>query len=376
MNRKTLSLASLALALCGVTAAMAVTRGDVSAPAAPSATLALPADADRAAVARIVDGLFDPATKGETRALLVLKDGAPIVERYGAGFDPDSKLISWSMAKTVTAMLTGMMIADGKLSLDAPAPVPAWQRPGDPRGDVTLRHLLHMSSGIEHVENGDPAYDSDTVRMLFLGGAGDMAAYAEGKPLAARPDEVYNYSSATSVIIADILTRALTPSRDPAARRDAMLRYIRGRLIEPAGIASLTPEFDAHGTMIGGSIMHATARDYARLGELLRNDGNAGTNGDGARLLSHGWIAFMRTGSPADPGYGGHLWLNKARAPGLDQALWPGQGDADIFAFLGHQGQFIVVAPSRRLTIVRLGISTKEEIAHVRDGLRDLANAL
>jgi CubicO group peptidase (beta-lactamase class C family) len=383
MKNKSIALASLGLA--AIAATLATTAWAVPRPVtsieAPTSTqtsplMAIPADRDRAAVTRTVDSLFADEDMGETRALLVLQDGEPIIERYAPGFGPDSKLISWSMAKTVTAILTGMMVADGKLSLDSPAPIPAWQRPGDPRGAITLRHLLHMSSGIQHVEEGDPVYDSDTVRMLFLGGSGDMAAYAEAQPLAAEPDEVYNYSSATSVIVADILARALTPSRDPTARRDAMLRYIRGRLTEPAGIASLTPEFDAAGTMIGGSIMHATARDYAKIGELLRHDGFAGADGKGQRLLPHSWIAFMQASSPTDAGYGGHLWLNKRRPPGSGEALWPGEGPSDIFAMLGHQGQYVVVSPSRRLTIVRLGISTKDEIPQVRHALRDLSNAL
>ncbi len=383
MKTKPIALASLGLAAISatlVTTAWAVPRPvttvDVPTSTQTAPLMAISADRDRAAIARTVNALFTGEDMGETRALLVLQDGEPVIERYAPGFGPDSKLISWSMAKTVTAILAGMMVADGKLSLDSPAPIPAWQRPGDPRGEITLRHLLNMSSGIQHVEDGDPVYDSDTVRMLFLGGSGDMAGYAEAQPLAAAPGEVYNYSSATSVIVADILTRALTPSRDARARRDAMLRYLRGRLTEPADIASLTPEFDAAGTMIGGSIMHATARDYAKIGELLRQDGLAGADGKGTRLLPHGWVAFMQTSAPTDPGYGGHLWLNKPRPAGSGKALWPGKGPSDIYAMLGHQGQYVVVSPSRRLTIVRLGISTKAEIPQVRGAIRDLANAL
>ncbi|HKX89892.1 MAG TPA: serine hydrolase domain-containing protein, partial [Sphingopyxis sp.] len=241
----------------------------VAAADAPQALPVLPA-----AIRGHADALFADADDiGQTRALLVLRDGDLIYERYGAGFGPDSKLISWSMAKSITAVLTGFLVADGQLSLDGPAPVEAWQRSGDPRGAITLRSLLHMSSGLEHVENGDPVWEGDTVAMLFGGGAGDMAGFAEAKPAAAQPDEVFNYSSATSVILSDILADTLTPSKSPEARRDAMRDFIGGRLIEPLGMTSLTPEFDAHGTMIGGSIMHATARDYARFGEFLRNRG-------------------------------------------------------------------------------------------------------
>ena len=319
------------------------------------------------------DALFDDAGDvGETRALIVLRDGKPVYERYGQGFDRNSKLISWSMAKSITAVLTGFLVADGQLSLDAPAPVDAWQRSGDPRGAITLRHLLHMSSGLEHVETGDPVWKGDTVDMLFGGGAGDMAGFAEAKPAAAKPDEIFNYSSATSVILADIVADTLTPSQNPDARRDAMLDFIRGRLTEPLGMTSLTPEFDAKGTMIGGSVMHATARDYAKFGEFLRNHGVV----DGQRLLPETWMRFMLTPSKDDPGYGGHIWLNRRRPPGSDAALWPDRGPNDLFACIGHQGQYIIVSPSQRVTIVRLGITSDGEFPALRRHLADLTAAL
>jgi CubicO group peptidase (beta-lactamase class C family) len=319
------------------------------------------------------DALFaDADDVGETRALLVLRDGDPVYERYGQGFDRNSKLISWSMAKSITAVLVGFLVADGQLSLDAPAPIAAWQRTGDPRGAITLRHLLHMASGLEHVETGDPVWKGDTVEMLFGGGAGDMAAFAEAKPAAAKPGEIFNYSSATSVILADILADTLTPSQNPEARRDAVRDFIQGRLVEPLGMTSLTPEFDAKGTMIGGSIMHATARDYAKFGEFLRNHGVAG----GQRLLPETWMRFMLTPSEDDPGYGGHIWLNRRRPQGADVALWPDRGPNDLFACIGHQGQYIIVSPSQRVTIVRLGITKDDQFSALRRHLADLTAAL
>lgn len=319
------------------------------------------------------DALFgDADAVGETRALYVMRDGQPIYERYGPGFGPDSKLISWSMAKSITAVLTGFLVADGQLSLDGPAPVAAWQRSGDPRGAITLKHLLHMASGLEHAETGDPVWKGDTVEMLFGDGASDMAGFAEAKPAAAQPGEVFNYSSATSVILSDIVANALTPSQNPDARRDAMREFIRGRLIEPLGMTSLTPEFDASGTMIGGSIMHATARDYAKFGEFLRNQGVV----DGQRLLPATWMRFMLTPSPNDPGYGGHIWLNRKRPAGADAALWPDRGPNDLFACIGHQGQYIIVSPSQRVTIVRLGITKDDQFPALRRHLADLTAAL
>lgn len=381
MTKKTL-LASAALALL---AGWSLTHAaGQMAPAAPGPRFGHslpgdPADAPRPlpaldpAIKAKADALFtDAAAVGETRALLVLRDGRPIYERYGAGFGPDTKLISWSMAKSITAVLTGFLVADGQLSLNAPAPVAAWQRSGDPRGAITLADLLHMSSGLEHVEEGDPVWNGDTVTMLFGAGAQDMAAFAEAKPAVARPGEVFNYSSSTSVILADILTGALTPSQSADARREAMREFIQGRLIEPLGMTSLTPEFDARGTMIGGSIMHATARDYARFGEFLRNHGVA----NGQRLLPESWMDFMLTPSPTDGGYGGHIWLNRPRPAGASPALWPDRGPNDLFACIGHQGQYIIVSPSQRVTIVRLGITRDDQFPSLRSHLADLQGAL
>lgn len=366
-------LASGALLLAGAGSYWRAAPAEAQQAPATTTAAALPAAASAAAATLFGENEETGADQiGETRALLVLKDGQPIYERYAKGYGPDSKLISWSMAKSITAVLAGLMVADGKLALDEPVAVPAWQRPGDPRGHITLRQLLHMSSGLKHVENGDPVYDSDTVRMLFGQGAKDMAAYAETQPAIAKPNEIYNYSSATSVIIADVLTRALTESEDPATRRQAMLDFLRGRLAEPLGMTSLTPEFDAAGTLIGGSIMHATARDYAKFGEFLRNRGVA----NGQRLIPESWIDFMLASAPTDKGYGGHIWLNHPRPKGSGIALWPEQGPGNLFALLGHQGQYVIVSPSQRLTIVRLGISTDEQGDAVREQMRKLTAAL
>ncbi len=378
-------LASAALVMLGGwSLTQAAGQGSI-APASPSPKFGAslddvrPAETSQAlpaldpAIKAKADALFDDDSEvGETRALYVLRDGEPIYERYGEGFGPDSKLISWSMAKSITAVLTGFLVADGQLSLDGPAPVAAWERSGDPRGAIALRDLLHMSSGLEHVEVGDPVWKGDTVTMLFGDGAQDMGGFAEAKPAAAQPGEVFNYSSATSVILSDIIADTLTPSQNPEARREATREFIHGRLMEPLGMTSLTPEFDAKGTMIGGSIMHATARDYAKFGEFLRNHGVV----NGQRLLPETWMQFMLTPSATDPGYGGHIWLNRRRPAGSDEALWPDRGPNDLFACIGHQGQYIIVSPSQRVTVVRLGITTDDEFPALRRHLADLIGAL
>jgi len=306
--------------------------------------------APREALARAVDELFTNPGLGETRALVVMHRGRIVAERYGPGYGPNTRLIGWSMSKTITSVLIGLLISDGRLTLDESAPVPSWQRPGDPRGEITLRQLLQMRSGLRHVETTTPPGDADTVRMLALDGRDDMAAYAEAQPLVAEPGSHWEYSTATSVILSDIATRALTDSRDPAVRRQVVSDYLRSRLFMPAGMNSATPEFDAAGTMIGGSMIHATARDWGRFGEFLRSNGMV----NGARIVPSDWVGFMLSPAPHNPGYGAQLWLNRPQPSGKEE-LFPGRGKANIFAAIGHLGQYVIVSPDQELTIVRLG---------------------
>src|SRR5262249_6259732 len=140
-----------------------------------------------------------------------------------------------------------------------------------------------------------------------LDGRDDMAAYAEAQPLAAEPGRRFEYSSATTVILSDIAARVLTDNPDPAFRRQAVSDYLRTRLLDPIGMKSARAEYDAAGTLIGSSMIHATARDWGRFGEFLRNGGAV----RGAQLVPRGWIDFMKTPSPRNPGYGAQLWLNR-----------------------------------------------------------------
>lgn len=309
---------------------------------------------------------FENPALSETRALVIMQGGRVIAERYAPGYDPDTRLISWSMAKSVTGTLVGMMVADGRLALDEPAPVAEWQTPRDGRAVITLRHLLHMSSGLDHTElaEGDvEIFDADTPRMLFLDGRENVARYAESRPLEATPGEKYEYSSATSNILADIMTRSLTESPDPEVRRDAMLEYARGRLFEPLGMTSAVPQFDRNGTMLGGSMIHATARDWAKFGEFLRNNGSVRA----AQLLPTSWTRFMKTPSKTDNSYGAHIWLNRPNNANRNQVLFPGRAPSDVFAALGHLGQFIIVSPQHRLTIVRLGNTPDDRLDPLDD---------
>jgi CubicO group peptidase (beta-lactamase class C family) len=321
----------------------------------------------RTRLARAADALFADPEVGETRALVVLYQGKVVAERYAPGYDAKTRFLGWSMTKCVTAALTGLLVADGRLRLDEPAPIKTWQRPGDARGEITLRQLLQMRSGLRHTEESDPRYKADTVRMLFLDGRDDMAAYAEAQPLEAEPGVKWEYSSGTSVILADAAAGALTESRDPRLRRQAVNEYLRTRLFEPLGMRSAVPEFDAAGTLIGGSMLHANARDWARFGEFLRNGGAV----TGAQILPRGWVEFMTAPSPRNPGYGAQLWLNRPQPDG-NEVLFPGAAPASLFACIGHLGQYILVSPSQRLTIVRLGKADDDARGQVRRRLGEL----
>jgi CubicO group peptidase (beta-lactamase class C family) len=307
-------------------------------------------------LAREVDDLFAKDGLGETRALVVMHGGERAAERYAPGYGPQTRFVSWSMAKTVTATMIGLLVADGRLTLDAPPPIPRWRRPGDPRGEITLRQLLQMRSGLRHTESGDVPYESSEVRMLFLDGRDDMATFAESQPLEAEPGRQFEYSSNTTVILADIAARVLTRSTDPDARREAVADYLRTRLFGPLGMTSMVPEFDRSGTLIGGSLMHGTARDWARFGEFLRNKGSY----RGTQVVPRRWIEFMVAPSPRSGHYGAQTWLNRAPSEGNDP-LFAERGPASLFAMIGHMGQYVLVAPDRKLTVVRLGHSDSAE---------------
>lgn len=313
-------------------------------------------------IADAAEGLFDEDSSGATQAFIMMCDGKIVAERYREGIGPQTKLLSRSIAKTVTATLIGLMVSDGRLALDSPAPVPAWNQPGDPRGAITLRNLLQMASGLEHSEDGPPRYNADTVRMIFTDGASDMAAYAEAKPVAHPPGTHFTYSTADSMILSDMMTRMLTAREGAEQRRAAMMEFVKGRLMTPVGLSSLTPEFDQRGTMIGGAMMHMTARDYARFGEFLRNKGRV----KGHQILSARWVGFMTTPSALNAAYGGHIWLNRE---GEGNPLFPGRGSRRIFAAVGHHGQYLLIDPTRRLVILRMGISNDEQYLGIRRAL-------
>ena len=305
---------------------------------------------DLVEVERAADALFgrDPQ-RGTTLALVVMHRGQFVFERYGVQpdtiFGPggpvtaDTALISWSMAKSITHAAVGILVGEGRLSLTAPAPVPSWK--GTEKEAITLQHLLDMRSGLQWVEEYSLDAPSDVVEMLYGAGAADMAAYASGLPLAHAPGDVWNYSSGTSIIVSRIIGDVV------GGGREGMEAFLRDRLFLPAGMTTAVPKFDDSATFIGSSYVYATARDFARFGELYRNDGIAA---DGTRVLPAGWSAHAATFTAVDPdgpfSYGAHWWL------------WPDFPGS--LACHGYEYQRTVVLPDREMVVVHLGKTTDE----------------
>ena len=291
--------------------------------------------------------LFVPAL-GDTRAALLIRDGRVVEKRYAPGYGDANRFISWSMAKTVTAMLVGALVTDGRLQLDAPAPIAEWRKPGDPRGRITLRHLLTMSSGLRHTEVGEPVEASDTNQVEFVWGTDGMAAAAIAQPIEAAPGTKWKYSTLTADILAEIVTRTLTPSRNP---RD---RAAQTRLFGPAGISSAVMDFDGAGTQVGGSLIYMSLDDWGRFGRLLVD----GRGPAGAQVVAPAWLYFMRRPAATAGHYGGQTWLNRPRDLGA-RPLFPDAPPSTVSAE-GHLGQHVTVVPEARLVVVRLG-NTRED---------------
>jgi CubicO group peptidase (beta-lactamase class C family) len=291
---------------------------------------------------------------GETRAVVVVYRGRLVYEAYARGYTPQQRHVSWSMAKSITQALVGAAVLQGLVDIDRPMGSPRW-RPDDPRAAITWRQWLTMTDGQRYLEIGAPSpTKSDAARMLFGRTRKDIVGYAARLPLVHKPGEVWNYSTAASVLLADALTRAVAPGEaDARKRRAAMSAFMRDNLFFPIGMASAQPEFDAQGTFIGGSLVYATARDFAKFGLLYLRDGvwNA------RRVLPAGWVDFARAKTPASNSdvYGAGWWISPRAGDGVPIRNFTPASPRDLFSAQGHEGQLIVLVPSKDLIIVRLG---------------------
>lgn len=292
------------------------------------------ANGDSAGLARIVAAAFDRRTYGqgsETTAVLVVQDGRIVAERYRPDFTLHSSQRTWSVAKSMAGTVIGAAVQDGLVSLDAPAPVPEWQRPGDPRAAITLDRLLRMNSGL----NSD--FAGNRTDALYFGGT-TVSETIAGLPLLVPPGSHFRYSNNDIVAATRGLSHVLGDG-------DRALRYPFERLFWRIGMTRTVPETDWRGHFVMSSQVWTTARDLGRLGLLHLNDGMW----NGERILPAGWTATVRGHTAAQPargfGYGLTWWTFPADS-GLPQ---------DAIVAQGNRGQFLVVIPSRQLVIVRRG---------------------
>lgn len=296
-------------------------------------------DVDSDAVNESIDRLMaQPPDLGLTLAVAVVHRGCLVAEAYGPDTDANTTLISWSMAKSVTHALVGILVADGAIDVSAPVAVPEWA--DDARAQITLQHLLNMRDGLDFKEDYVDAGVSDVIEMLFGAGVHDHAAYAAARQLVHEPGEVWNYSSGTTNIISRLVGDVV------GGGRTGMESFMRERLLDPIGMSSASPKFDDAGTFVGSSYLYATARDFARFGYLYVRDGVW----DGRRIVPAGWVDHARTWTATDPedgvGYGAHWWL------------WADQPGS--LACQGYEGQYVVVCPQKDLVVVRLGKSPSD----------------
>jgi CubicO group peptidase (beta-lactamase class C family) len=299
---------------------------------------------------------------GETRAVVIIHHGRLVAEAYRDGFGPETKQVSWSMAKSVTSALVGRAVALGLIDdIDAPMPTPF--DAGDPRAEITWRQWLTMTDGLDYTEIGATSMaDNDVIQMMYGPGRFDVLDYIKDElPPLHEPGTVWNYSTAAFHLIGRAVQDLVLeiPMPEFATEQGLQLErsFLQTILLRPIGMDA-QPEFDAAGTYLGGSLVWASARDFAKFGYLYLRDGVW----DGERLLPEGWVDFSRShpDGPKENVYGAGFWLTTdgdAPVPSYQRRDAP---PWDSFAAEGHEGQTIFIVPSRDLVIVRLGLMSNE----------------
>lgn len=287
--------------------------------------------------------------QGVTYALLVFKGGRLCYERYDAGANPFYIQYSWSMAKSITQALAGILVQQGRLDLYAPVDIPEWQN--DSRKDITLDQLLRMSSGLAFQEDYVDGQASDVIPMLMFEGRHDMGAYAAAKQLAHPPGSHWSYSSGTTNIICRILKDVI------GGGASGMLKFMNDELFEPLGVRTATPKFDTSGTFIGSSFLMAIPEDFARFGLLYLRGGNW----DGKQIIPREWVDYARTPTfhSEEECYWSHWWINPT--------------NTRQFYCSGYDGQRVLLDPDRDVMVVRLGRTPIEEVDYIWDRVYELA---
>jgi CubicO group peptidase (beta-lactamase class C family) len=275
------------------------------------------------------------AYKGNIFAFLVLHKGIPVMEAYKPKFNYKTRFISWSMAKSFTNAMIGILVKEGKIDINQPVGFPEWKN--DDRNKITLNDLLHMQSGLRW--NEDYGTRSDVTVMLHC--ERDMGRFAWNQPLQYPVGSHWYYSSGTTNIVTNLI-------REKLGNDSLYYTFAERELFNKIGMPDAVLEVDPTGAFVGSSYLYATARDYARFGLLYMNDGVF----NGERILPDGWVRYSTTAAENSDGkYGAFFWLNKNK--GIPAA------PADMVRCDGHDGQHIFIIPSHQLIVVILGYSPK-----------------
>ena len=272
-----------------------------------------------------------------TRSVIVIYKDKIIAEKYDTGFDKNSKILGWSMTKSITATMFGILQKQGKIDINKPAPIAEWAK--DERAKITINDLLHMNSGLEWEE--DYSKICDATQMLFQ--AEDMTQSQVVKPAQFKPNTHWNYSSGTSNLLSGILRKQFKTHQE-------YLDFWYSALIDKIGMNSMLIETDMAGNYVGSSYGWATTRDWAKFGLLYLHKGNW----NGEQLFDENWsnyVATPTTGSNGD--YGAHFWLNAG-------GHYP-DAPRDLYSANGYQGQKVFIIPSQDLVVVRMGLTEDEK---------------
>jgi len=325
---------------------------------------------DQPALEALLDRAFadpEPDDLERTHSIVIVQHGAIVAERYAHDATLETAFHSWSMAKSITQCLVGILVRQGRLDIHSPMLVAEWAA-DDPRSRITIDQMLRMVDGLrfreaEHLGGGAVRYwpedESDVIPMLFGEGRHDVAGFAAALPKVAEPEERWNYNSGGTNLLARMVSDLISHgSGDPATREEAMRDFMQRELFARLGMKSPDPSFDATGNFIGSSHCHASARDFARFGLLYLRDGVW----DGERILPEGWVDYTRTSSPASGGlYGAHFWTIP--------------GSLGLFACHGMGGQRVLITPKLDLVVVRQGKTAPRKVGHVEIYCKALVDA-
>jgi len=310
----------------------------------------IPSGVNMQLVQQAVDSAFvdvDPKKPIYTNAVVVVYDGKIIAEKYADGFDKNSMMMGWSMTKSIGNAYISLLVKDGKLNINDPAPVAEWQN--DERKAITINDLLHASSGLKWSESY--FMPTSTFHNMFIR-SDDKAAYAASMKLEHAPGEYFQYSSGSSNILSRIVRQKIGD--------DLYYRYLYENLFYKIGMLSPVIEPDASGTYVMSSYCYATARDWARFGLLYLQDGVW----NGERILPEGWVRYTETPAPAAPlqQYGAQWWLNVGDPKDPSHVEYPGLPNESVMAE-GFERQLVLLVPSKKLVVVRLGITHNQNFS-------------